>query len=426
VVLLPATASCGDHFCNSLQGCGGKRAGDLITSSITTAKRLLFISRGDSSEVPHGEIVLPALAKAGWDIEVVAPGATDSLLHSIRPFAHRARELPRGGVKQEFAMLRELLRARFGKPDVIYIHSQSLSGRAYLALLGPLFGKKLVYHNPDYYDPFSSPLYCALEKRFCRKLDLYLNNEFHRGYITRAAYRVRCPVVTVPIMLPAHWPFPQRDAALRAEMCGGKDDNSFVLILHGGYGEIRMVPELFEAISLLPERFRLVMFDRHHRQQEVDRKLNELGIRERVVRYPRMSVLQLARYTVNADVGVLLYQNNDLGNFFTAPGRLTEYVGAGLPVIATNHTALENLVWRYRLGVTVDSTKPVKLAGEIANLAEMGRQGQLRAEVLRQTFLEKLAFDHWEPGIVRHFENLLLSNVERADSPPQFPWLPEI
>jgi glycosyltransferase involved in cell wall biosynthesis len=396
------------------------------TFSVRTAKRLLFISRGDASEVPHGEICLPALAKAGWDIEVVAVGATRSLLQTVRPYAHRARELPASGIKQELAMFRELLDARFGGSKVIYVHAQSLSARAYLALLGPLFGKRLVYHNPDYYDPFDNPLYYFLEKRFCRKLDLYLNNEFHRAYITRATYGVRCPTITIPIMLPGCWPFPPRNEALRAEMCGGKDNNSFVLILHGGYGEIRMVPELFEALSLLPKRFRLVMFDREHRQEEVDRKLNELGITERVVRYPRMNVLQLARYTVNADAGVLLYQNNDLGNFFTAPGRLTEYVGAGLPVIATNHTGLENLVWRYKLGVTVDSTKPAKLAEGIISLAEMIRLKQLRADVLRQTFLDNLAFDHWEPGIVRHFEDLLSSNLKPADSRPKFPWLPEI
>jgi len=388
-------------------------------------KKLIFISRGDSSEVPHGEILLPGLTRAGWDIEVVAPGATKSLLHSIQPYSHQARELPQGGIRQELGMFRELLKARFGDYDVIYIHSQSLSARAYLALLGPLFGKKLVYHNPDYYDPFNHPFYSWFERRFCRKIDLYLPNEYHRAYVARAMYGLRCPIMIAPTVLPACWPFPPRDTAVRQEMCGGKDDNSFILILHGGYGEIRMVPELFEALRLLPKRFQLVMFDREHRKSEVDRKLDELGIADRVVRFPRMNVLQLARYTVNADAGVLLYQNNDLGNFFCWPGRLTEYLGAGLPVIATNHTALENLVWRYKLGVTVDSTKPAKLAEEIANLAEMVRSQELRGEALRQTFLDKLAFDHWEPGIVQHFENLLSSNIERTNSPPKFPWMPE-
>jgi glycosyltransferase involved in cell wall biosynthesis len=387
-------------------------------------KRVLFLSRGDSSEVPHGEICLPALAKAGWEIEVMAPGATNSLLNSIRPFPHRARDLPPAGFKQEVATFLALLRGRFGKPDVIYVHSQSLSARAYLALFGPLFGKKLVYHNPDYYDPFDYPLYFILEKLFCQKVDLYLNNEFHRGYITRAAYGVRSPVVTVPIMLPACWPFPERSAALRAEMCGG-DDGAFVTILHGGYAEIRMVPELFEALRLLPKKFRLVMFDRDHRDAEVDQKLRSLGLADRVVRYPRMNVLELARYTVNADAGVLLYQNNDLGNFFTAPGRLTEYVGAGLPVIATNHTALENLIWRFHLGVTVDSTKPGKLAEGIANLASRIQQQEFQRSVLRETFLEKLAFDHWEGEIVQHFEEMVAATAKRPKSGPRFPWLPE-
>ena len=386
-------------------------------------KRLLFISRGDASEVPHGEICLPALARDGWDIEVVAVGAKSSLLASVRPYSRRSRNLPVAGLAQGVAIFRELLRARFSDYDVIYIHSQSLSARAYLALLGPKLGRKIVYHNPDYYDPFSHPWYYALEKRFCRKLDLYLNNEFHRGYITRATYGVCCPVVTVPIMLPACWPFPERDAGVRAEMCGGISPDSFVLILHGGYGEVRMVPELFEALARLPEKFRLVMFDREHRKAEVDSKLSALGIAHRVVRLPRMNVVQLARYTVNADAGVLLYQNNDIGNFFTAPGRLTEYTGAGLPVIATNHTGLENLIWRYDLGVTVDSTKPVDIAQGILRLAELKQGNQYSATTLRQTFLDKLAFDLWESDIVRHFNQLLSGGNKPRSGPPQFPWL---
>lgn len=384
-------------------------------------KKLLFVSTGNSASGPHGEICLSALSRNGWDITVVAPGAENSLLNRLLPYKAKFHDLPKHGMGQERALARLLLGARLSPSSVLYLHSQSLSLRAWLWLLGPTFGKRIVYHNPDYYDPFDYPGHYFAEKQLSRKSALCLNNEFHRAYLTRAEYRLRCPVVTVPIMLPARWPFPKPDPAVRNEICGGAED-AFVLILHGGYGEIRMVPELFKALSLLPKRFRLVMFDRDHRKAEVDRKLSELNIADRVVRYPRMNISELARYTVNADAGVLLYQNNDLGNFFTAPGRLTEYVGAGLPVIATNHTGLENLVWRYKLGLTADSTQPAKLAEEIANLAEMVRQKQFQSDVLRQTFLDKLAFDHWEPEIVQHFENLLLPQKPVA-LPPKFPWL---
>ena len=73
-----------------------------------------------------------------------------------------------------------------------------------------------------------------------------------------------------------------------------------------------------------------------------------------------------------------------------------------------------------------DATMKSLLGGKGANLAEMVRQRQFRPEALHQTFLEKLAFDHWESGIVQHFENLLSPNVERVNSPPKFPWLAEI
>jgi glycosyltransferase involved in cell wall biosynthesis len=317
---------------------------------------------------------------------------------------------------------RVLLSARFGNYDVIYLHGQTLAPLAAIWLKGPLFGRKLVYHNSDYYDPFCYPIHFALERSLCRKSDLYVNNEFHRGYITKAMYRTMAPVFTAPINLPRAWPVPPRSEELRAEVAGGARD-AFVLIMHSGYHELRMGPQLLEAMARLPSRFHLVMCHADMRRAEVDSTLRRLGIEGRVHRLPAMRMLELLRYTVNADAGILLYPNNDLGNFFTAPGRLTEYLVCGLPVVATDHTGLDSLVGRYQLGVTVDSVHPDKLADKIMELECGIRQGAFAADRLRKVFEQHFAFDWWEPSVVRLFDDLVNGRLVRSGCPPEFPWM---
>ena len=144
----------------------------------------------------------------------------------------------------------------------------------------------------------------------------------------------------------------------------------------------------------------------------------------RVLRPPRLGFGDLLAYTVNADCGVLFYQNNDLGNFFTAPGRITEYLACGLPVLASNHTGLEDLVLKLELGETVVSTEPESIAAGVMRLAAAVSHGRFQRQTMREKFLQRLAFDHWEPLIVEAFRQLMAGPKESALMRPPFPWLP--
>lgn len=392
------------------------------------SRRLFYITRSDVALSPYAEIALPALADAGWEITIAAPNAEDSLLNRTRPFAARrlgiASRSSAGALGHELSVARHLLAARAGPCDVIYVNSQSMSWRAAIWLVGPLGAKRLVYHNPDYYDPLAHPMHARMEGRLCRKAHLYINNEFHRGYITKTAYRLRCPLLTAPPNLPAHWPIPAPQAARRAELAGACMEDPFILTLHGGYSALRMVPQLFEALALLPPRFRLVMTESGGSAAEARAHAARLGILERVVTLSNPTFERMLATSVNADAGVLFYRNNDLGNFFTAPGRLTEYLACGLPVIATNHTGLENLVLRYQLGGCVDTTSPAQIAQGLLRLEAAKRAGMHAAGQMRELFLRHLAFDHWEPIIVRAFEMLASGEPVTEANLPSYPWLP--
>jgi glycosyltransferase involved in cell wall biosynthesis len=194
-------------------------------------------------------------------------------------------------------------------------------------------------------------------------------------------------------------------------------------MMHGGYSEIRMSPQLIEALVSLPAHIRLVMTGKPQTRDKVDDIFDQLGLAQRVLRLPRIGFDEMLSYTVNADAAVLLYQNSDLGNFFTAPGRLTEYLICGLPLLASNHTGLENLVLRFQAGETADSTEPRSIAAAITRLERGVRQNSFPRARMRSIFDQHLAFDHWEPVFAGAFEQMLRGGGDHSDRRPPFPWL---
>jgi glycosyltransferase involved in cell wall biosynthesis len=391
---------------------------------------LLFITTADPDSTPHAEWIPWTLEKAGWRVTTVTPAGNGSLLRQVLGARWNSRALPfgrgRNRLAAEYALLRELLRARFGSDQVIYLHSQGLGWRAALVFLGPLFGKRLVYHNPDYFDPVTYPIRTTLEGILARRCDLVINHEFHRGYIMRAEYRLRCPVLVAPPHLPIGWPVPPRSEQRRSELAGGRED-AFILRLHSGFHPRRMVPQILEALAILPERFRLAMTGRADGSADpaAERLMTKLGISGRVVTLPRLGYGAMLEYTASSDAGILLYANNDLGNFFQAPGRLTEYLACGLPVIASRFTGIENLVLRYGIGCCAESGDPARLADAILQLESQVRSGRFSPTLMRHRFETHFAYDHWESRILGAFERALRFGRGPSQAPPPEYWFPQ-
>ncbi len=393
-------------------------------------RSVVFITTMDPDTTPHAEWIPWTLERAGWRVTTVTPEGRGSLLREVLGGRWMCRTFPFGRaanrLRGEYALLRELLKARFGPESVIYLHSQGLGWRAALVFLGPLFGKRLVYHNPDYYDPIAYPIRAALEGLLARKCDLIVSHEFHRGYIMRAAYRLRCPVLVSPPHLSMGWPIPPPSAERRREMAGERED-AFLLRLHSGFHPRRMVPQLFEALAVLPDRFRLVMTGRPDGSPDpaAARLARKLGVFDRVVTLPRVNYRTMLEYTASSDAGILLYSNNDLGNFFQAPGRLTEYLACGLPVVASRFTGIENLVLRYGIGRCAETGDPTALADAILGLESDKRAGRFSAGSMRRCFETYFAYEHWETRVRAAFDRALECGRGVELAPPPEYWFPQ-
>jgi glycosyltransferase involved in cell wall biosynthesis len=394
---------------------------------LQTRKAVLFITTYAATDTPHGEHLPWMLSEAGWEVTVVAPHEKDSAVRQMFCPGWKWRNLKfrtgQSKIASELSLLWELLRARFGRRPVIVLHSQGIVARAWYLFLGPLFGKKLIYHNPDYYDPITYPVRSWMEGRLTRRCDLFIANEYHRAYIVRSQHRLRCPVLVSPPNLAARWPIPSRSEKIRSELDGAVKD-AFVLRLNSGFNPLRMVAQVMEALALLPARFRLVMSGGGSVNPKAEELMRRLGIRERVLMLPPLDYAGVLEYTNNADAGVLLYANNDLGNYFTSPGRLTEYLACGLPVLASRYAGLENLVQRFGIGECVDCEDPRSIAAGIQRLESAIASGGYKRAKMRQSFEDHFAFEKWAPPLVEAFNNLVSDKPKVKQAPPPQYWFP--
>ncbi len=285
------------------------------------------------------------------------------------------------------------LRARLRGRVVFYLQRHESTLAAYFALAF-VPGRRIIYHTQDFLEPGRHPVWAFFEKRIARKAAHVISNEPNRARFMASHYRLKKFPVVVRTALPREWPVPERDAQLRQELLakiGQQDRRDVRLVMTGGgYSKVRCSRELIRAVGRLDARYVLVFTGMKPGtaayQTTVD-ECRQAGIRDRVVILPFLEFGDLLRHMAACDVGVLLYPNDGVGNYYQAPGRLTEYMSCGLPVVSSNFPGLELLVRKYQLGRVCDPESPPEIDEAIDRL------GSLSAEALedQRVRLRKLA-----------------------------------
>ena len=121
-----------------------------------------------------------------------------------------------------------------------------------------------------------------------------------------------------------------------------------------------------------------------------------LGVAGRIIVLDRLPFAELQRFTAACDAGILLYPNDGVGNYYQAPGRLTQYLACGLPVLASDFPGLELLILKHELGVVCNPACPTSIARGVSVLLEgSAEQRQCRATRLRTTVMTELCYDRF-------------------------------
>jgi glycosyltransferase involved in cell wall biosynthesis len=88
-------------------------------------------------------------------------------------------------------------------------------------------------------------------------------------------------------------------------------------------------------------------------------------LNDRVSFIPYVPPEEMMGYVVGADVGVAIYRNVNLNNYFCAPTKLYEYLMAGVPVVTSAFPELVDFLTEHRVGCTFDPDCPESIAAAV-------------------------------------------------------------
>jgi len=377
---------------------------------------VFYCTPGDpDAGAPHPFMAAYWLASKGFSVSVVCMGRPQFRIAQSPLATVSTIRIGQGTARFEVGLFRRLLGFRMqsrGK-GVFYVHGHCCAIAAGLALAG-VPRRRIIYHTQDFLEPGRHPHWEFFERRFARRAGAVICNEPNRARFMASHYGLKRFPTIVRTALPKAWPRSLPDTALRAQIVraarGPAPLQDVRLIMHeGSYSPLRCGDTLLHALTRLPETHLLVLTGNEpasSKTQALKMRLSALGLERRVALLPRLPFDDLLRHTACCDAGMLLYINDGIGNFYQAPGRLTHYLGCGLPVVASNHPGLELLILKHQLGATCDPTSPEAVAAAIRGVtAATGGEAAARSLRLRELALGEFAYDTdaWQiEHIVRH------------------------
>ncbi len=340
---------------------------------------------------PHQAMAAIHLARCGYAIKALFPVAARET-RVVTPLAELdVVPYARVGISRLLSLFWQLLRlrVRHGSDALFYVQGSPSCPPSLLALCG-VPRARVIYHTQDFLEPGKHRLWEFFERHFCRRAGRVISNDGSRARFLASYYGLGSVPAVVRTALPAGWPVPKRNFAFRTELIAkfGDPDVKCLIMVGGPYSTKRCSEELLRAVGTLPRCYGLV-FTGAMPGSSVYRKTEEAlvaaGLARRSVILGNLPYDELLEYVAACDVGILLYPDDGVGNYFQAPGRLTEYVACGVPVVSANFPGLELLVKKYDLGEVTAPTSVDEIAGAIRSVCDMApalaveRRGRLSA-----------------------------------------------
>jgi glycosyltransferase involved in cell wall biosynthesis len=134
----------------------------------------------------------------------------------------------------------------------------------------------------------------------------------------------------------------------------------------GGIGQSRGLPELIEALRLLPRaKASLEIYGFGDEAPALRARVSAAGLQDRVILREPLPQRQLVARLSGLDVGVIAYQPDTLNYNYCTPTKLYEYMAAGLALAVSDLPSLRAIVADEDMGVLFDPYDPASIASAL-------------------------------------------------------------
>lgn len=145
------------------------------------------------------------------------------------------------------------------------------------------------------------------------------------------------------------WPTCGEGVELRLRREAKISGEKKIILYQGVIAADRGLLNAVAALQFLSESTILVVLGYGAGKAELQERARELKVSERVVIVPPVPQPSLMSYTRDADIGIIPLLDVK-SHSYACPGKLFEYIAAGLPLVVSNMPDLKRIVQKYGLG----------------------------------------------------------------------------
>lgn len=201
------------------------------------------------------------------------------------------------------------------------------------------------------------------------------------------------------------------DRTVRRDL--GLADDVDLIVYTGGVSELRGVHTVVEALAADPGwHLAVVTNNAGPYIERLEGIAAAGGYRDRLHFLPYVEPHQVAAYVRDASIGIMpfrRYGNTDA----SLPNKLYDYLHAGLPMVASNCTLIEQFLQRWQIGEVFEEENVHDCAQTVARV--LARQARYRCNIQAQPeLLHECTWEEQSEKILRAYDTL-----QRASSPQQ-------
>lgn len=129
---------------------------------------------------------------------------------------------------------------------------------------------------------------------------------------------------------------------------------------------------------------------------QIQRLTSDMNLNNVVKFIPRMPYGKLMEYTSLADLGVSIDKPVSPNYQYSLPNKLFDYIGAGVPVMASSLVEVKKIIEGYDVGVCIKNHDPAHIA-----------------ETIQFVFSDENRYKSWKENALKASENLCWENEEK-------------
>ena len=322
-------------------------------------KQLVFTVTNDLSFDQRMIRICTSLSQAGYQVLLVGRKMQGSVPLTEQPFRQKRLSCFFGQGKGFYIEynIRLFLYLIFNKMDIICAID--------LDTILPCYWVSVLRRIPRVYD--AHELFCEMKEvvtrppiyRFWKRVERFAVPRFRSGYTVnqpiadafKEMYGVDYSVIrNVPVLQPLTIPVKKEK----------------YILYQGTVNEGRSFETLIPAMKQVAARL-IICGDGNFMEQA--RKLVAIhGLAEKVIFKGRILPHELRDYTVNAWIGVTLFENKGLSNYYSLANRFFDYMQAGIPQLGVDYPVYREINNQYPIAVLINDLSPDSIAEQLNRL----------------------------------------------------------